>query len=94
MPQWMITALRLTGLGWYVAACIVLGIVGGVWLDGLTGLRIVFTLVGTVLGSIIAFYGVYRMVLPAIYGSGGSRRPSTPTEPRNQDTDHGGNGYS
>ena len=94
MPQWMITALRLTGLGWYVAACIVLGIVGGVWLGRLTGQVALLTLVGTVLGSIIAFYGVYRMVLPAIYGSGANRRPSTPTEPRNQDTDHGGNGYS
>ena len=94
MPHWMIIALRLTGLGWYVAVCIVLGIVGGVWLDERTGLRIVFTLVGTVLGSIIAFYGVYRMVLPAIYGSGSSRPPSAPSKPRNQDSDHGGNGYS
>lgn len=92
MPQWMITALRLTGLGWYVAACIVLGIVGGVWLGRLTGQVALLTLVGTVLGSIIAFYGVYRMVLPALYGSGSSRQPSTPDKP--SDTDHGGNGYS
>ena len=92
MPHWMIVALRLTGLGWYVAACIVLGIVGGVWLGRLTGQVALFTLVGTVLGSIIAFYGVYRMVLPAIYGSGSNRPPSNPDQPRN--TDHGGNGYS
>ena len=94
MPQWVIIALRLTGLGWYVAGCIVLGIVGGVWLDGLTGLRIVFTLAGTVLGSIIAFYGVYRMALPAIYGAGRNGQSATPNERRNRDTDHGGNGHS
>ena len=92
MPQWMIVALRLTGLGWYVAACIVLGIVGGWKLGELVGQEALLILVGTVLGSIIAFYGVYRMVLPAIYGSGSSRRPSTPDQPRH--TDHGGNGYS
>ena len=94
MPQWMIVALRLTGLGWYVAACIVLGIVGGWKLGELVGQEALLILVGTVLGSIIAFYGVYRMVLPAIYGSGGSRQPPAPSKPRNQDSDHGGNGYS
>ena len=92
MPQWMIIALRLTGLGWYVAACIVLGIVGGVWLGKLTGQVALLTLVGTVLGSIIAFYGVYRMVLPALYGSRSPGQSASPTKP--QDTDHGGNGYS
>ncbi len=92
MPHWMIIALRLTGLGWYVAACIVLGIVGGVWLGRLTGQVALLTLVGTVLGSIIAFYGVYRMVLPAIYGSDSNRQSSTPDHPLH--TDHGGNGYS
>ena len=28
--DWWIVALRVTGLGWYVAACIVLGVLG-VW---------------------------------------------------------------
>lgn len=92
MPQWMIIALRLTGLGWYVAACIVLGIVGGWKLGELVGQEALLILVGTVLGSIIAFYGVYRMVLPAIYGSGGNRQ--LPICDKHRDTDHGGNGYS
>ena len=69
MSQWLIVALRLTGLGWYVALCIVLGIVGGVWLGKLTGQVALMVLIGTVLGSVVAFYGVYRMVLPAVYGS-------------------------
>lgn len=92
MPQWVIVALRLTGLGWYVAVCIVLGIVGGVWLGKLTGHVALLVLAGTVLGSVVAFYGVYRMVLPAIYGSNPNRSSSPPTTPR--DTDHGGNGKS
>lgn len=71
MPQWMIIALRLTGLGWFIALCIILGIVGGLWLGNLTGQRALLVLLGAVLGSGIAFYGVYRMAAPAIYGSGG-----------------------
>ena len=69
MPSWLPVALRLTGLGWYVAICIVLGIIGGVWLGKLTGQVALLVLLGTVLGSVVAFYGVYRMVLRAIYGS-------------------------
>ena len=92
MPPWVIIALRLTGLGWYVAACIVLGIIGGVWLGKLTGQVALLVLAGTVIGSVVAFYGVYRMVLPAIYGPNRNRPPSQP--PARPDTNHGGNGKS
>jgi F0F1-type ATP synthase assembly protein I len=68
MPWWA-TALRLTGLGWYVAACVVIGVLGGLGLDKLLGTLPVFTLIGTVLGSVVAFWGVYKMVLPILYGS-------------------------
>ncbi len=61
-------ALRLTGLGWYIAICIVAGVGGGLGLDRLTGTAPLFTLLGTVLGSIVAFWGLYKMVLPVIYG--------------------------
>jgi F0F1-type ATP synthase assembly protein I len=69
---WWVVALRMTGLGWYVAACVVLGILGGLWLDNRVGTRAVFpvfTLVGTVLGSAAAFWGVYKMILPVLYGA-------------------------
>ena len=62
-------ALRLTGLGWYVAFCIVIGVVGGIWLDRFAGTRLLFTLLGTVLGSVAAFWGVYKMILPVLYGA-------------------------
>ena len=70
----MVLALRLTGLGWYVAICIVVGVVGGLGLDKLVGTLPLFTLLGTVLGSIVAFWGLYKMIQPVLSGtkSGGS----------------------
>ena len=70
---WWVVALRLTGLGWYVATCVVVGVVGGVVLDKLVGTLPLFTLLGTVVGSVAAFWGVYKMILPVLYGS--SRQP-------------------
>jgi membrane protein DedA with SNARE-associated domain len=61
-------ALRLIGLGWFVGICIVLGILGGRWLDQhVLNFRVpVMTIVGLILGVAVAFYGVYRMILPNI----------------------------
>ena len=75
--NWWVLALRLAGLGWYVALCIVGGILGGFALDKAIGATPLFTLVGVVLGSIIAFWGLYRMVYPLLYGN--SRRGSAGT---------------
>ena len=89
MPQWVVTALRLTGLGWFIAVCIVLGIIGGLWLGNLTGQVALLVLVGTVLGSVVAFYGVYRMIIPAVYGS--NRPNRSPDHSNKPCTDRGGN---
>ena len=51
-------------MGWYVGLCIVLGVLGGIWLDDRINTRPVMTIVGLVLGIVLAFYGVYRMILP------------------------------
>ncbi len=66
---WWAVALRLTGLGWYIALCVVAGILIGIGLDKVTGLSPLFTLIGVVLGSVAAFWGVYKMILPVLYGS-------------------------
>lgn len=66
---WWVVALRLTGLGWYIAFCVVAGIGLGILADKLTGLSPLFAMVGVVLGSILAFWGVYKMILPVLYGS-------------------------
>jgi ATP synthase protein I len=70
--------LGLIGLGWYVAACIVLGILGGVWLDGKLNSRPLLTLIGLFLGLIVAFYGVYRMILPFIKNGNGNDKKGKP----------------
>ena len=68
MPWWVV-ALRLTGLGWYIAFCVVGGLLLGLWVDSLLPTKPLFTLVGPVLGSVVAFWGVYRMILPILYGA-------------------------
>lgn len=59
-------ALRLMGIGWYIGICIVLGVVGGLWLDGKFNTKPILAIVGLILGIIVAFYGTYRMILPNI----------------------------
>jgi F0F1-type ATP synthase assembly protein I len=65
MNRW-IAAFRLIGVGWYIGGCIVLGVVGGRWLDNKFNTEPILAIVGLILGVIIAFYGVYRMILPNI----------------------------
>ena len=69
MPTWAL-ALRLMGVGWFVAASVVSGIVGGYWLDRWLGTTVVFTIVGVVLGTTVAFYGLYLMVKPLMGDQG------------------------
>jgi len=56
--------IRFVGIGWYISACILLGAFGGRWigqkLDG-RGSEIIFTILGLIVGLILAFLGVYRM---------------------------------
>lgn len=64
-------AVRLIGIGWYFAFCIVFGIVGGLLLDGLFDTKPVFVLIGLFLGLFLAFFGGYLLVLEEL----GLRRP-------------------
>ena len=59
-------ALRYLGIGWYVALCIVIGVLGGRWIDGQAGTGPIFTLASIALGAIAAFYGIYKMVRPML----------------------------
>ena len=67
--NWWVLALRLSGLGWYVALCIVIGVAGGLGLDKLAGTIPLFTLLGTVLGTVVAFWGIYKMVQPLLHAA-------------------------
>jgi len=64
MSRWG-AALRVVGVGWYIGVCIVLGVFAGHWLDDKLDTSL-FWVAGLILGIIVAFYGVYRMLLPVI----------------------------
>ena len=57
---------RLLGIGWYFAICIVGGVVGGYLLDQVAGTTPLLTLLGMLLGLVIAFYGGYRMLMDVL----------------------------
>ena len=63
MSRW-VAALRLTGVGFFVGGSILLGVVAGRWLDTKLNSEPLWMIVGLFLGLVIAFYGVYRMLLP------------------------------
>jgi ATP synthase protein I len=63
MNRW-VAALRFIGVGWFVGVSIVGGVWGGLWLDNKFGTKPILVIVGLILGLIVAFYGVYRMLLP------------------------------
>lgn len=67
MDTWVL-ALRVMGLGWYVVACVLVGALGGVWLDNLADTKLLFTLLGVLLGTVAAFYGLYKMIKPFLKG--------------------------
>jgi F0F1-type ATP synthase assembly protein I len=66
-------ALRFMGIGWYVAGCIVLGVLGGRWVGqqfDFNGSLALFTILGLLLGLVLAFYGVYRILKSAMADEG------------------------
>ena len=64
MSRW-VAALRLTGVGFFIGGSIFLGVFAGHWLDNKLDTSL-FWVVGLIVGIIVAFYGVYRMLLPFI----------------------------
>jgi len=65
VDRW-VAALRLTGVGFYIGGCIAGGVYLGVWLDSKFDISPLFILFGLGLGLFTAFYGTYRMLLPAM----------------------------
>ena len=65
MSRW-VAALRLTGVGFFIGGSIMLGVFIGLWLDRKFDTEPVLVIVGLVLGLVVAFYGVFRMLLPLI----------------------------
>ncbi len=59
-----LAALQLLGVGFFVAASIILGVVGGRWIDNRLNSEPLFLIIGLLLGVVVAFYGVYLMLRP------------------------------
>jgi ATP synthase protein I len=57
-------AIRFLGVGFYIVACILGGVLLGLWLDGKFNTAPILLLVGLVLGLVSAFWGVYQMLMP------------------------------
>ena len=62
--EWVRPLWFLFTVGWYVALSVVLPTLLGLWLDSPERFdsRPLFTLIGFFLGTVIAFYGLYRML--------------------------------
>ena len=75
MPLWAL-ALRLLGIGWFIAISIVVGAFAGHYLDQRLGTKFLFMLIGLLLGTIVAFYGTYRAVQPLFNQPGGPSKGS------------------
>jgi len=61
-----VAALGLVGSGFFVSGSIILGVLGGRWLDSKLNSEPIWTIAGLILGIVVAFYGVYTMIRPFI----------------------------
>ena len=61
--RWLGPAATLLGIGWFFAFCILIGLLGGRWLDGTLQTFPIFTLIGIVVGLTLALVGGLRLLL-------------------------------
>ncbi len=66
-------AMRLLAFGWYFATCLILGLVAGIYLDRWLDTKPGFLLGGLLLGSIVGFYGMFKMLRPMYRDQGGPK---------------------
>jgi hypothetical protein len=64
------TVLRLLGIGWFVALCLLGGVFGGLWLDDRLETGPLMAMIGLAGGLVIAGIGTYRMLMAVVSGSG------------------------
>ncbi len=61
-----LAALGVAGIGFFIAGSIILGLLGGLWLDSKLNSEPFFLIAGLILGIVVAFFGVYNMIRPFI----------------------------
>ena len=60
------TVLRLLGIGWFVALCLLGGVLGGLWLDDRLETGPLMAMIGLGGGLVIAGIGTYRMLMAVV----------------------------
>ena len=66
--------VRLTGLGFYIAFCIVGGVFGGVQLDGVLDSGRLFAVLGLFLGLMLALVGAYLLLMEVLKTNSGNKK--------------------
>ena len=67
-------AAQLLGIGTYVALCIVLGTLGGRWLDGRFDTGNLLTVIGLFLGLVLAIYGGLQQLFQVLHEIDATRK--------------------
>ncbi len=62
----ILAALRLTGVGFFIALSILAGVAAGQWLDESLQTAPIFVIIGLIMGIFVAGLGVYRILLPLL----------------------------
>ncbi len=65
MRRWQ-AALNIIGIGWFIGLSILMGLLGGLWLDNKLNTQPLFIIIGLLFGFIIAIFGIYRLLLPLL----------------------------
>jgi ATP synthase protein I len=65
MKPW-VAAFGIIGMGFYIPICIILGVLGGRWLDDKFNSRPLWVIIGLILGIAVAVYGTYNTLKPFI----------------------------
>jgi len=65
MRRWQ-AALNIIGIGWFIGLSILMGLMGGLWLDNKLNTQPLFIIIGLLFGFIIAIFGIYRLLLPLL----------------------------
>jgi F0F1-type ATP synthase assembly protein I len=65
VKEWVRPLNFLISVGWYVALSLIIPVGIGYWLDGpkMFNKRPLFTFIGLGVGTIIAFFGLFRMLI-------------------------------
>lgn len=65
LKEWVRPLQFLLTVGWYVALSLIIPVGIGYWLDRpeMFNRRPLFTLIGLGIGTVIAFFGLFRMLL-------------------------------